>query len=49
VLLNLFNEWAKPDLCIGSGLGSAVLKRAKQFAAARGYQPYDGKRLMPDR
>jgi hypothetical protein len=48
VLMNLFNEWAKPDLCIGSGLGSAVLKRAKQFVAARGYQPFDGTRPVAD-
>jgi hypothetical protein len=48
VLLNLFDDWAKPDLCIGSGLGSAVLKRAKQFVAARGYQPFDGTRPVAD-
>jgi hypothetical protein len=41
----IFYEWAKPELCIGSGTGLEVLREAIRRAALKGYVGYEGKRL----
>jgi hypothetical protein len=48
MLLEIFNEWAKPELCIGSGIGSQLLKRAKRLAEDAGYVSFDGCRIVGD-
>ncbi len=44
VQLSLFRDWAKPELCIGSGLGANLLARAKKLAQREGFVAYDGNR-----
>ncbi|MGF9760554.1 hypothetical protein AAII07_35735 [Microvirga sp. 0TCS3.31] len=44
LLTDLFNDLTKPELCISSGLGTQVLRRAKQLATTYGYRkPWRGK------
>jgi len=45
-LLDFFDEWAKPEICIGSGIGAEILRRAKAVAKKRGYRAYEGKRVV---
>jgi hypothetical protein len=43
-IVDLYDDLAKPELCIGSGIGSRILRRAKEIAVSRGYVPFDGPR-----
>jgi hypothetical protein len=46
LLLRLYDDWAKPELCVGSGRGSDILNRAIALAKRRGYVPFDGPRTV---
>lgn len=47
MMLKMFDDWAKPELCIGSGVGAEILKAARRIAQDRGYVPFDGNRVSP--
>ena len=49
LLLELLDDWAKPELCIALRVGSEVLRLATVEAKARGYVGYDGPREVSDR
>jgi hypothetical protein len=40
-IIDLYGDLAKPELCLGSGIGPNILRRALKLAIARGYRPYD--------
>ena len=44
MMLDLLDDWAKPELCIGSKIGSKLLKRAIAIAKGKGYVAYEGSR-----